>query len=149
MILNGDFSLKIVVNNVENTANPEWVTWVNQFVGSSIESSEFDLSVRKPKHESGDVKLVESAHNCQGCNSTESESSMGLATNDVGNAAFRSLGGENILGYAFENVLVKVKELGDDGNNVRASEIALAELVHHEFTSFFDFFEKGINSIFV
>jgi hypothetical protein len=105
--------------------------------------------VRKPEHESGDVKFMKSTHDGQGCNSAESESSVGLATDDVGDTAFRSLGGENILSDAFENVLVQVKKFGDDGYDVRTSEITLSKFVHHEFPSCFDFFEKGVNSILV
>jgi hypothetical protein len=46
---------------------------------------------------------------------------MSLAADDVRYATLRSLGGEDIFSYLIKDVLIKIKEFGDYGNDVRAS----------------------------
>lgn len=89
------------------------------------------------------------SHDSKGSHPAECEAAMCLASDDIGYAALWSLGGENVLSHSFKDILIETEELDNNSDYVRTSEVALSVLVHHEFSSFFYFFEKGIQSLLV
>lgn len=74
---------------------------------------------------------------------------MRLATLRVRQPAFISLTADDFVCEALINVGVHVEELTDDDDDVDATEIALAVLVHVEFTSVFELFEEEVEGLAV
>lgn len=50
MIIDANFALEVVIDDIVDTSNPMRVARINQFVSSSVETSEFDLPLREPMH---------------------------------------------------------------------------------------------------
>lgn len=93
MILNGHFILEVVVDDVENAADPKWVAAIDEFICPAVEATKLHLAMGEPVHQRTDVEFVQAAHDGEGGDATKCESSVGLAADDVWDSTLRCLGG--------------------------------------------------------
>ena len=149
MVLNWDFILKVIVNDIKDTADPEWVTWIDKFICTTIKTTKLHLTMWKPVHKTRNIKILQPSHNSKSSHTTKGESTMSLTSNNVWNSTFRRLRGQNILGNALKNIFIQTQKLHNNGNNIWSSEITFSMLMHHEFPSFFDFFKECIKPFFI
>jgi hypothetical protein len=112
----GDLAAEVVVDDVEDAAHPEGVAGVNQLVRSSVVSSELGLTLRQPFHQARNVQVFESFQERQCSYSTESESSMRLSANYIGNAALMALREKDRLCNSLEYVLGQIKGFCDESD---------------------------------